>query len=241
MKKASFLPLAAILIVSAQAQTPSIQVDKNNRTIAITASDTASAPADIASISVGFGTWAPDADSAYRQGSKISNAIVAALKKADVPDEAIQSRGQNLSRTVFLPDNPTTPEERARRQFTLSQSWSVRTSARDAAAVLHAAIEAGANESGNIDWDVADRSALQAKAAAKALARAHAIAAQMAAGLGVQLGPLLYASNQMPQPPIRPLLAIGRMSKAATASAPLAIFPQRVEESATVYAVFSIQ
>jgi hypothetical protein len=233
--------VAACLCLSAAcAQT--IQVDKNNRTIAVTASDTAGAEAELAAISVGFDTYAPDAATAYRQGSQLSNAIVDALKNAGVPEKSIESRTQNLSKTDF-PYNPApTPEERAQKAYNLAQSWTVHTAAADAAKVLHAAVEAGANDSGAIDWDVKDRRTLDAKAAAKALVDAHAIAAQMAAGLGVTLGPLVYASNQAPE---RPVLPFARMAAAVKGtlplSKPLALRPQQMEESATVYAVFSIE
>ena len=241
MKLAWMMGAAAWLSLShASAQT--IQVDKNNRTIAVTASDTASADAELASISIGFDSYAPDAATTYRQGSQLSNAIVEALKNAGVPDKSIESRTQNLSKTDF-PYNPApTPQDRAEKAWTLSQSWTVHTSAADAAKVLHAAVQAGANNSGSIDWDVTDRKGLEAKAAAKALVDAHAIAAQMAAGLCVSLGPLVSASNQAPERPVLPFATMA-MAKAAppTPVQPLAIRAQQVQESATVYAVFSIE
>lgn len=241
MKLASMFGAVAWLCLSvATAQT--IQVDKSNRTIAVTASDRASADAELATISIGFEAYAPDAATAYRQGSQLSNAIMGALKNAGVPDKSIESRTQNLSKTEF-PYNPgPTPQERVEKAYTLSQSWTVHTAAGDAARVLHAAVEAGANNSGSIDWDVTDRKGLEAKAAAKALVDAHAIAAQMASGLGVTLGPLVYASNQAPERPVLPYAAMA-MAKSAPPppTQPLAIRPQQVEESATVYAVFSIE
>lgn len=243
MKRAAFSLVAATLVFLATARSQTIQVDKNNRTIAITATDTASTPADIATVSIGFTIWAPDAASAYQKGSQISNDIFDALKKAGVPDEAMESQEQNLSRTDFPYDNQITPEQRAQRQFTLSQRWTVHTAAKDAAGILHVAIEAGANNSGNIDWDLADRNGLQAQAAQKALLRARNIATQMATGLGAQLGPLIYASNQAPEQRFVPL-AVMKAEAAppvARAAKPLAIRPQQVQESATVYAVFSIE
>jgi uncharacterized protein len=233
--------LAALLCSAAIAQT--IQVDKNNRTIAVTASDKASAEADTAIVTVGFQIYAPDAPTAYSQGSQLSNAILDALKKAGVEDKAIESREQNLGKTDF-PYNPQpTPEERTQKAFTLSQSWTVHTSAADAARVLHVAVEAGANQSGNIEWDVNDRKGLQAQAAQKALVDAHAIAARMAAGLSVSLGPLVYASNQAPEQPVprRYAMMTAQPAPAPPPPAPLAIRPQQVEESATVYAVFAIE
>lgn len=231
-----------LLLCAAAATAQTIQVDRNNRTIAVTASDRASAEADTAIVSIGFETYAPDADAAYSRGSQLSNAILDALKKYGVQDKAIESRAQNLGKTEFPYTPQPTPEERAQKAFTLSQSWTVRAAAKDAASILHTAVEAGANQSGNIDWDVSDHKSLQAQAAQKALVDAHAIAAQMASGLGVSLGPLIYASNQAPQQPApRVFSMMAARSAPAPPPPPLAIRPQQVEESATVYAVFAIE
>jgi uncharacterized protein len=109
--------------------------------------------------------------------------------------------------------------------------------------VLDAAVQAGANQSGQIDWDVADPDALEAQAAESALKRAHAIAEQMAKGLGTSLGPLVYASNQVAERPMPIAMGVvsGLAMKADRAVAPLALSPQKVTRSATVYAVFSIE
>ena len=239
MKLIACTAAALALLTAASAQ--SIQVDRNNRTIAVTTTDSATEPADIATVSIGFQLYAPDADTAYRLGSQTSNAIVDALQKSGVPEKAIESQQQNLTRSELY-GNDITPEERAQRQFTLTQSWTVHTSASDAARVLNIAVQAGANNSGNIDWNVADRKTLQAQAAEKALVCARAIATQMATGLDAHLGTLLYASNQTPAPPVVPLAMME--AKAAPRPAPvrpLAIRPQQIEESATVYAVFAIE
>jgi len=235
----------AVLICAAGAGAQTIQVDKNNRTIAVTATDKASAEADLAVVTVGFQIYAPDAATAYDRGSKLSNAILDAVKKAGVADKAIESQDQKLNYTEFPGDDKTTPEQRAQKQFTLSQSWTVTCVAADAAKVLHVAIEAGANQSGNIDWDLKDRNGLQAQAAEKALVHARAVAAQMAAGLNAQLGALIYASNQTPMQRFvgtsNETIEVQALAKPAPPPPPLAIRPQQVEESATVYAVFAIE
>jgi uncharacterized protein len=246
VKQAILWVAAAVTVCAPVLSAQTIQVDKNNRTIAITATDKASAEADVAVVTVGFQIYAPDAPSAYSRGSTLSNAIMDALKKSGVPDKAIESKEQSLTRTEFPESDKSTPAQRAQREFTLAQSWTVRAAAGDAAKILHLAIEAGANDSGNIDWDLNDRDALQAKAAALALEHARKIAERMAEGLNAHLGALIYASNQEPLTPIRRAMAYesaegvagGRL---AAPPSPLAIRPQQVEESATVYAVFAIE
>ncbi|MFZ0663343.1 MAG: SIMPL domain-containing protein [Acidobacteriaceae bacterium] len=231
--------ISAGLTVAGLAQT--IQVNQNNRTIAVTVSAKAMAEADTATVHIGFEVYAPDSDSAYAAGSQTSNAIIDALTRAGVANKAIQSEGQNL-RQNFQFDEKESEAERAKRRFVLTQSWTVKASAADAAKVLHIAVEAGANNSGQIDWDVKDRAALQAQAAAKALQHAQAMAEQMARGLNAHLGALLYASNREPETPVRPLPLVMRAFKTeAQAAKPLAIRPQQIEENATVYAVFAIE
>lgn len=245
MTKRAVVAAAMGLVCVTMMRAQTIQVDQNNRTIAVTASDKASADADVATVTVGFQIYAPDAATAYSRGSELSNAIVNALKKVGVADKSIESQDQKLNYTEFPEYDKSTPAERAARQFTLAQSWTVRVSAKDAAATLHVAIEAGANQSGNIDWDVADHDALQAKAAERALEHAREVATQMAAGLGARLGSLIYASNQTPMQRFVSTMNAEVVSTIGPppppASVPLAVRPQQVEETATVYAVFAIQ
>ena len=219
-----------------------IKVDQNNRTIAVTVSDKATADADIATVHIGFEVFAADSDGAYAAGSQTSNAIIDALHKAGVEDKAIQSEGQSVQQN-FQFDEKESELDRAKKRFVLRQSWTVKTAAGDAARVLHVAVEAGANSSGQIDWDIKDRAGLQAQAAGKALQHAQAMADQMAKGLNVHLGVLIYASNQPPQTPGIPPGPMRMMAMAANKAevAPLAIRPQQIEENATVYAVFAIQ
>ena len=237
--------LAAVIAFAAiaSAQGQQIEVNKSNRTIAVTATDKATADAEVATVHIGFQVYAADSQSAYALGSKTSNAIVAALKKIGVEDSAIQSEAQNVAPVQQYEIQNLPEAQKAQRQFQVTQSWSVKTSAKNAASILDAAVQAGANQSGQIEWDVADPDALEAQAAESALKRARAIADQMAKGLGATLGTLIYGSNQVAERPV-PVFK-GAMAMAVSAAppppAPLAISPQKVTTSATVYAVFSIE
>ena len=236
------IALACALFAStALAQT--IQVNNANRTIAITASDEATETADIAAVTVGFEIYGPDSDTTYAQGGQISQAVLDALHKQGVADKNIESANQGLERYNDFNDKDT-PAERARKQFVMRQSWTVSVPPQKAAEVIRAAVAAGANQSGAIDWKIADRQALQARAAANALVKARGIAAQMAEGLHVKLGDLLYASNQAPEVGPKPMFNMRSLNAAAKNPPPpplLEIRPQTVREEATVYAVFAVQ
>jgi hypothetical protein len=237
--------LIPAILAAAAASAQTIQVNQNNRTIAVTVTDKATAEADIATVHIGFETYAPDANTAYAAGSQTSNAIIDALRKSGVEDKAIESDGQSLRRTQFDDSDKETEADRAKKQFTLTQSWTVKCGAPEVAKVLHTAIEAGANTSGQVDWDLRDRSGLQAQAATKALQHAQMIANQMATGLSARIGTLMYASNQAPFQRLNSLATVN--AEAASLQAmpapppPLVIRPQQIEESASVYAVFQIQ
>jgi uncharacterized protein len=233
--------------VSVSAQT--IQINRENKTIAISTTDEATAVADIAAVTIGFGIYRPDADSATAEGSRLSHAIIDALHKAGVEDKSIESAGQGINRNTNF-DDKESASQRAQRQFHFSQSWEVTANPKDAAGILRLALAAGANESGAIDWRYADRKGLQAQAAANALVKARGVANQMAEGLHVKLGALIYASNESPNAKIyfarqksdRFVLnnESGSIANFLT-NPPLEIRPQTIREEATVYAVFAIE
>jgi uncharacterized protein len=231
--------LLSVATIAASAQT--IQVSKQNRTIAITATERVLVMADIATIHIGFIAYGPDSAASVSTGSRISNAIVRALTSAGIPSDAIQSENQNVSPVQSFQQERWTAAERAQRQFQITQSWTVRVAADAAAKTLDLAVRAGANQSGQIDWSLRDENTPQAEAAAKALQQARAIAAQMATGMKVELGVLLFASNETQANPIRPMMQSMVSSMARADATPLAINPRQIEKSATVYAVFAIE
>jgi len=217
--------LAATLPLTAQ----QIQISKENKTIAINTSDDATALADTAVVTVGFHSFGKDQDETYADATRISNAIATALSAAGLPKEAIQSVQQALS-----PIEPNGDENKIRYaqgiRFEFSQSWHVTVPADQAANVLHLAITAGANDSGDIQWQLKNDDSLQAEAASKALEHARQIAERMAEGLGFG-NVMLNAENAMS----------AAMGGRIVNLKPLAISPERITKSATVYAVFAIQ
>lgn len=236
----------ALLLVPGVTSSQNIQINRDNKTIAISATDEASAPADIAAVSVGFEIYGRDAESAYAQGSKLSENIMAALHRAGVTDKNIESSDQGLQRNTDF-DDKDSPAVRAERQFVLRQSWTVSVSPASAREIIRLGIASGANKTGSIDWRLSDRKALQATAAQNALVKARAVAERMAAGLNVKLGSLIYASNETPIAK----LYLGRATQTVSGSLAgvigsavsrnLEIRPQAIREEATVYAVFAIE
>jgi uncharacterized protein len=240
-----FVLLFAGFAAAASAQ--NIQVNRDNKTITINTSDEATAVADIAAVTIGFQIYGPDSQGVYADGGKLSHAIMDAVRKLGVKDESIESAGQGLEHNSNF-DDKTPADERAKKQFAFHQSWTISVPPANSAQVIRVAIAAGANESGGIEWRLADRKSLQAKAAANALVKARAVAEEMADGLHVKLGALIYASNEMPRVAMFRRMGVFDTVSASVAAgpppvaaAPLEIRPQTIREEATVYAVFAIE
>ena len=238
MTRLRLAPLA-ILVAAITASAQNIQVNKENRTIAVTATDKVTVLADTATVHIGFIVYGPDSDWAYATGSRLSNAIIKALTDAEIPADAIESENQNISPVQDYQIERLTPAERVQKRFQVTQSWTVRTAADDAAKVLDLAVKAGANQSGQIEWSFKDEHAPESEAAGKALKGARARAQLMATSLNAKLGVLLFASNQTQAESVRPMAA-AKMTMGQQAE-PLAISPRQIEKSATVYAVFAIE
>ena len=151
----------------------------------------------MATLHLGYRIFAADSGSVYADAARTSNAIAAALDKAGVAKDAIESQGQSTQPMLDVQNRDLSADERARRKFEAQQSWTVKTTPDAVAKVLAVCVTAGANESGQVDWSVSDEASLTAEAGTKALARAKVLATQMANGLGARIGNLMYASNEV--------------------------------------------
>lgn len=238
--------LGALAIGATGAQ--QVEITKANRTIFVSAVGNASIEADAATVHIGYQVYGPDSETAYARGSKASNEIVAALTQAGVPKDAIESETQTIAEAQPYEQNNLTPAQRADRTFRLQQSWTVKTSAKDASHLLDIAVKAGANASGQIDWRMADTDALHAKAVEDAMARAKKNAESIATGMGVKLGVLIYAGNDRP-PSFDRIQVYTQMGANATINGravdnkvlPLAVNARKIEDTATIYAVYAIE
>jgi uncharacterized protein YggE len=210
-----------------------MKVDSSNRTLTVSASDSISVEPDLAILHIGFDTQLEDAQSAYADGARASNAIITAIKQAGIPEASIQSVSQYLDRDYTK-----------QHKFKLSQEWTVKVPPARAAEILDIAVTAGATSSGQIEWTVKDEKALEAQALEKAAARARENAQVLAKGMGVSLGNLIYVSNQLSSTLPRPVMFEARQFSANAAAPqppPLSVEPHQVSREATVYAVFAIE
>lgn len=236
MRKLKRLTLYAFLTAcltagAQQTSQPQLKVDSSNRTLTVTASDSVSVEPEVAILHIGFETQPASAKDAYASGAQTSNAIIDALKQAGVAESSIHSESQYLNRDYSVPKS---------HKFILAEQWTVKTTPKRAAEILDVAVTAGANSSGQIEWNVNDERGLENQALDKAAARAKADAAELAKGMGVRLGTLIYVSNEVSRP-VTPISMSARLFTPEKVAAPLAIEPQKVTRSASIYAVYAIE
>jgi len=234
--------LVAFVLANACLMAQDIQVNRQNKTIAVTADESVTADAEAAVLEIGYHNYGPTQDAAFRENVRVSEQVTKALLDAKIPEGNIETEKLRLSRAEI--DEKWTPEMKKDRQFTAEQSWHVTVTAAEAQGIVDLTVKAGANEVNDVEWNVADPLALQAKAGGAALAKARTIAEQMARGLGTKLGELVYASNRAPIAKMWRGMTLNT-SSAAMGKAPnepkLKLFPQKVRSDATVYAVFAIE
>ncbi|MEO7028112.1 MAG: SIMPL domain-containing protein [Acidobacteriaceae bacterium] len=231
----SALPIA---IAGQTVQPPSIQIGPANRTLSVSASDHAEAEADVADLNVGFVTYGPTLQAVYKSASETSNAIVKAMLDAGASRTEIQSRSQRVSRL-----NEYEIKAQKGMKFSVSQSWLVSVEPKTAALILDAAVQAGANQSGDINWRLKNGAALDGEAIRRATERARAMAAELAKAMGVTLGKPLYATNSMSGNIVRPMFEMraASVNGQPNAPAPLAIEAQRVTATASVEIIYAIE
>jgi uncharacterized protein YggE len=158
-------PLLAVLGLGSFMTAQTIQISRDNKSVAISTTDEAAATADIAAITIGFEIYGPDSAQLADSGGRLSRAILDAVRSFGITDKEIESSNQGIQRNNNF-DEKDSPDERAQKRFMFHQSWIVSAPPELAAKVIQAAISNGANMSGAIEWRLADRKALQAKAAA---------------------------------------------------------------------------
>jgi len=217
-------------------------VSRQNRTIEVVATETVKVEPDIAKVTLGCVTYGETHDEAYQANLKVAGQVIQALLSAGVSKKQIETGSIELSRRSSYGSRPTAKG----RQFEAHQSWTIKLHAAQAQKVIDLAVRAGANGVEGVSWDVSDPEALQWKARDAAMKKARATAEEMAASAGDKLGELLYASNTVSGVMAflrgRPVETMSA-SVGAGASQPafsLKLFPQKVEKTATVRAIFAL-
>jgi uncharacterized protein YggE len=235
--------LALILLSWAfVASAQDIQINRQNKTIAVTADESVTADAEVAILAIGYHNFGPTQEAAFHENIRAAGQIAKAMLDEKIPEANIETDKLSLGRAQI--DEKWNDAMKKERQFQAEQSWHVTVPVSQAQIVVDLCVNAGANEVEDVEWNVLEPVALQAKAGGAALAKARTIAEQMAKGLGTKLGELVYASDRAPVAKMWRGMTVNTstaMLVSADRQPKLRLFPEKVKSDATVYAVFSIE
>jgi uncharacterized protein YggE len=201
------LGLALCTAGGAEGQEPSL------RTLAVSGSGRVTAPPDMARIEAGVTTQAASAADAMAANGAAMQRVLTAFEAQGIPERDVQTRRLQL----FPVYSKRTAGEAPRvTGYRASNQVEVRVrNLEQVGAVLDGVSKAGANEIGNLRFEVADPAPLLDRARAAAVADAGRKAQLLAREAGVALGPVreLREAGVHTPPPV----PMGRMAQEAVA------------------------
>lgn len=179
-------------------------------------------PPDIATLSTGVVSLAPDANSAIRRNAEQMSRVVAALQVAGIADKDVQTSGVSLNPDYqYLANRPP----RIKGYYA---SNTVNVTVRDIGrlgGILDALVATGANQINGPTFDIEDKDAVLDEARAKALAKARARAEGYAKRLGLRVRRVISideTGGRAAPSPVYARAAAVEQAAAANASAPIA-------------------
>jgi uncharacterized protein YggE len=201
-------------------------------TLNLSATGESHAAPDMATVTLGVQAQAATAEQAMSANAQRMAAVVAALKRAGVPDRDIRTTGLNLQAQYAFPQNQA-------RQLTGYEAINeVTVQDRDLAklgALLDAAVSAGANQVNGISFGLKDPHAAEDAARLEAVKALQAKAGLYARATGYKVGRLVNLSEgggYTPSPP-RPLPVMAARAMVAAVPVEAGTLDVRIEVSAT--------
>ena len=179
---------------------------------------------DIATLSTGVVTLAPDAKAATRLNAERMSAVVAAIEAAGIAKKDVQTSGVSLS-----PDYSYAPNQPPRIKG-YSASNTVNVTVREIGRlgeIMDVLVSNGANNVNGPSFDIEDKDAVLDEARGKALAKARAQAEGYAKRLGLKVGRVVSIDETggRAAPPVPMMLRreVAMADQAAAANAPVAV------------------
>jgi uncharacterized protein len=235
---------ALIFLCAGITQAQTVQVNLQNRTIEIAASSSIEVEADLVTIAVGYQNYGPTHDAAYAENARIAAQILRAWADAGLPQESISTNALNSHVTSEEDLKDMSPSDRKTKQYEVTQSWKITAKMVIAQKLIDIAIDAGANDVSDPEWQLADPDAAETQAYTSALQKTRVIADQMAKAFGAKTGALLYASNE--SRPSRFLATLNTESASIEEKRPRTtrpetkLLPQKIQKSGYVRAIFAL-
>lgn len=202
--------------------------------ITVSGTGTAVAAPDVAYVTAGVETQAATAKDASDANSSTMAAVIAAIKAQGIADKDIQTVGFSINPVYSQPraSNATPTVTAYRGNNTVSVTVNA---VGDAAKVLDAVVQAGANSNVAIRFGIKDATALQTQALAAAVQQAATKAAAVAQAAGVKLtGAYAISEESSSNPaPLAPQVA----AAASVASVP--VQQGQLSVAATVQVIYT--
>ncbi|NOZ27546.1 MAG: SIMPL domain-containing protein [Chloroflexi bacterium] len=248
--------LIAILIISllgaalgglAFTQPQTTPASGATRTITVVGHGKVRVEPDVARAQIGVEVFAPTVKEATAKNREQMTAILEALQKAGIEEKDIQTSNYSINferepymAAPMMPGKETLPMAEPQGRYRVSNM--VQVTIRDldtVAAVLDAAVEAGANTIWGVSFDIEDASEAESEARAKAMENARDKAAELAELAGVELGEVVSVSEVIGSPAF-PVMGIAEAARAAFGGAgPIA--PGELTFQAQLQVVFAIK
>lgn len=219
----ALVALAALLNASC---TPRGAVDGNHgpesTLVMVSASAEARAVPDVATLSTGVVTLAPDANSAIGRNAEQMSKVVAAITNAGIADKDVQTSGVSLN-----PDYHYKPNQPPRIKGYYASN-TVNVTVRDIGRlgeILDALVATGANQINGPMFDIDDKDAVLDEARAKAMAKAQVRAEGYAQRLGLRVKRVVSIDETGGRGSLFPMAGRSvatEQASAANASAPIA-------------------
>lgn len=207
------------------------------RSVTVTGAGAATLSPDIAYIYIGVHTDALAAAEAVSQNSAKTEMLVKAIQQAGVAAADIRTTNFSIySSPQYGPDGQPTG------QTTYAVDNTVYVTVRDLAGLgklLDQAVQAGANNINNIQFDVADKTQAMSEARKSAVAAAKKQAEELAAAAGVTLGDLqtIISSDSVPAP----IFDARGMGGGGVAASAVPINPGALQLTVTVTLTYEIK
>ena len=235
--------IAALTVVFASITcAQEIQVNRANKTIEVIVSETVRVDPELAQLRIGYRNFAARHEAAVEQNVQVANKVTKALLDLGVSKDALETETISVNRTRDADDEAGNTKLG---EFVASQEWKVSVPITVAENVLELAIRSGANVVREVGWTVREPEKIRESANAAALKKAQVLAEQMAKQMRKNVGELLYVSNVQPGfariPRGLMSLAMPPAPPPAPPALPIHLFPAKVEETASVTAVFALE
>jgi len=242
MRNTTIAAVVAALAVAAGAQQGSAQPGPGpgrEQSIRVTGVGEARAPADQAIADFAVETSAATAQAAAAENAQRMDRVFAALVRAGVPRDRIETSGYNVFPEYDPNPRPESTEPRVRGYRVTNTVTATMDDVDGVGAVIDAALGAGANRVNGVRFGLRDPQAYRQRAIDDAARRARSDAEALAASLGLSLGQVreAYTTDVGVAPPV-PMYRMAMDAAAQSVQTPITPGEQTVR--ATVVVVYSI-